>query len=84
VSLFHCPFERTIFFDFLDILNSEVIEVTFKIKDSIQLYKTRHIGKIINMYEEKGITYYAVRISYPDGSSDHYYHMKDSDLKAIC
>jgi len=58
--------------------------VTFKIKDSIQLYKTRHIGKIINMVEEKGITYYAVRISYPDGSSDHYYHMKDSDLKAIC
>lgn len=65
-------------------LYKEVTNVTFKIKDNVQLHHTRHVGKIMNMCEENGITYYAVRISYPDGSSDHYYHMKDSDLKAIC
>lgn len=57
--------------------------MTYKVKEEVELLKTRHFGRIINMSEEKGITYYAVRISYPDGSSEHYYHMKDSDLKAI-
>ena len=57
--------------------------MTFTIKEEVQFLRNRHFGRIINMSEEKGITYYAVRISYPDGSSDHYYNMKESDLKAI-
>ena len=39
--------------------------------------------RIINMSEEKGTTYYAVRISYSDGSSEHYYNLKANDLKRI-
>ncbi len=58
--------------------------MTLKIKEEVEIHKSRHVGRIINMCEEKGITYYAVRISYPDGSSDHCYHMKESELKAIC
>jgi hypothetical protein len=32
------------------------------------------------MTTEKGITYFAMRISYPDGSTEYIYHLKEKDL----
>ena len=32
------------------------------------------------MTTEKGITYFAMRISYPDGSNEYIYHLKEKDL----
>lgn len=44
------------------------------------MYCTNSIPRIINMTTEKGITYFAMRISYPDGSNEYIYHLKEKDL----
>ena len=44
------------------------------------MYSTNPIPRIINMTTEKGITYFAMRISYPDGSNEYIYHLKEKDL----
>ena len=44
------------------------------------MYNTDSIPRIINMTTEKGITYFAMRISYPDGSNEYIYHLKEKDL----
>ena len=44
------------------------------------MYSTNSIPRIINMTTEKGITYFAMRISYPDGSNEYIYHLKEKDL----
>ena len=44
------------------------------------MYSTNPIPHIINMTTEKGITYFAMRISYPDGSNEYIYHLKEKDL----
>ena len=44
------------------------------------MYNTDSIPRIINMTTEKGITYFALRISYPDGSNEYIYHVREKDL----
>lgn len=36
--------------------------------------------KIINMTIDKQTIYYAVLISYPDGTNDYYFHLTNIDL----
>ncbi len=38
------------------------------------------IIRIINMSIEKGITFFALRIRYPDGTNGYLYDMKEKDI----
>lgn len=41
------------------------------------------IKRIINMTEEKGITYFAVQLIHSDGSNDYCYHLRAHQLKNL-
>lgn len=49
-------------------------------KKKLDSEKSYPLIRIINMNIEKGITIFALRIRYPDGTNEYLYDMKEKDI----